>query len=60
MDWSKVQINLLCYPSAFEITDNGKINEDDMSRLHLDFLTSLGVKVDQTVQAIIDKLYGEA
>ena len=31
-----------------------------MSRLHLDFLTSLGIKVDHTVQAIIDKLYGES
>ena len=61
-DWeSKIdRNNLLGYPDAFDITDNGKINEDDMSRLHLDFLTSLGVKADHTVQAIIDKLYGEA
>ena len=60
-DWeSKIdRNNLLGYPGAFDITDNGKINENDMSRLHLDFLTSLGVKADHTVQAIIDKLYGE-
>ena len=61
-DWESriARNNLLCYPGTFEIADDGKINEDDMSRLHLDFLTSLGVKDDQTVQVTIDKLYGEA
>ena len=60
-DWeSKIDRNiLLCYPGVFEIINDRKLNEDDMSRLHLEFLTSLGVKADQTVQLIIDKLYGE-
>ena len=50
---------LLCYPNAFEVNENGKINDEDMSVFHLDYLTSLGVKYDKTIQIIIDKLYGE-
>ena len=50
---------LLCYPSVFELTKKGKINDNEMSRAHLDFLTSLGVKYDQTIHMIIEKIYGE-
>lgn len=45
--------------NAFEVNENGKINDEDMSVFHLDYLTSLGVKYDKTIQIIIDKLYGE-
>ena len=48
---------LLCYPIPFELSENEKINEDDMSGLHLDYLTSLGIKFDPVLQAIISKLY---
>jgi len=56
---SKIDRNkLLCYPCVFEIDSNRKTNHDEMSRFHLDFLTSIGVQYDQTVNLIVDKLYG--
>lgn len=50
---------LLCNPSVFDLTDAVKIKEDDMSRLHLDFLTSLGVKFNGIIPVIIESLYGQ-
>ena len=49
---------LLCSPVAFLSTDDGKLHEDYLSRLHLEFLLSLGIRYDQTVSQIVDKLYG--
>lgn len=49
---------LLCNPVVFLSTDDGKLHEEYLSRLHLEFLLSLGVRYDQTVLQITDKLYG--
>ena len=49
---------LLCYPNVFELNGVGEINEDDMSRLHLDYLISIGVKYNTVIPVIIKSLYG--
>ena len=51
--------HLLCYPNAFNLTGNNTIDENDMSDLHLNYLTSIGVKYDPTLHLIIKRLYGE-
>ena len=49
--------NLLCSPIALEINESKKINEEELSLLHLGFLTSLGVRFDPTIKKIIEKIY---
>lgn len=50
---------LKCIPVVFEKIENNTIDENEMSHLHLEFLSSLGVRYDPNVKALISKIYGD-
>ena len=56
---SKIERNkLICNPSSFLLDEISSNNEKDMERMHLDFLTSIGVKYDPIINELITDIYG--
>ena len=50
--------NLVCNPSSFMLDEARLTNDKDMERLHLEFLTSIGVKYDPIINVLITDIYG--
>ena len=51
--------HLLCQPAIFENIENGTLDDMEFSRLHLEYLSSLGIRFDPQVKMLISKIYGE-
>lgn len=51
--------NLLCAPIGLIIDEKNEIDEKELSLLHLEFLTSIGIRFDKDLREIIKKVYGE-
>ena len=49
---------LECFPVVFEKLENGSVDDFELSRLQLTYLTSLGIVSDPFLDALLDKVYG--
>ena len=60
-EYSRIDRDILIFnPFAFEIGENGKVEDKVIRQLHLDFLLSLGIRFDQTLQFLIEEIYGKS